>query len=197
MPVPPIAAAVSVSASLGIRTRIFMAAILVDARSVCKKKAPPERGKSSDNGVHPQRFTEGERFYHEQNPPTMAPPAPGWRHSLTGEQIMGSIYAWTILIGGLFYASEAAHAQQQRGATPRFPISGAAIAVAPPQDGQPAAWVTNGGLVLYCIRQPPADPNDPKQNPAGRVRCVGTAIGPPQSGGAPTSLTPIGDAAQN
>jgi hypothetical protein len=109
---------------------------------------------------------------------------------------MGSVLAWTILIGGLICAADIAHAQQQRGTPPRFPIAGAAIAVAPPQDGQPAAWVTNGGLVFYCIRLPPADPNDPKQNPAGRLRCAGAPIGQPQ-GGVPTSLTPIGDAAQN
>ena len=105
---------------------------------------------------------------------------------------MGPVLAWTILIVGLACAADTAHAQQQGRAAPRFPISGAAIAVAPLQDGQPAAWVTNGGLVFYCIRQPPADPNDPKQNPAGRVRCTGTAIiGQPQ-GGVPISLTPIG-----
>ena len=120
----------------------------------------------------------------------------------TGSTIMGSVFARIILIGGLVCAAGTAHAQQQRGAAPRVPIAGAAIAVAPPLDGQPAAWVTNGGLVLYCIRQPPADPNDPKQNPAGRVRCSGAFIGQPQGGsqpqgGVPTSLTPIGDAAQN
>jgi hypothetical protein len=108
---------------------------------------------------------------------------------------MGSVLAWAILIAGLVCAADTAHAQQQRGTAPRFPMSGAAVAVAPPQDGQPAAWVTNGGSVFYCIRQPPADPDDPKQNPAGRVRCTGAAIGPPQAG-APTGL-PIGDAAQN
>jgi hypothetical protein len=32
------------------------------------KNAPPERGKSSDNGVHPQTFTEGEKFYHKASP---------------------------------------------------------------------------------------------------------------------------------
>ena len=110
---------------------------------------------------------------------------------------MGSVLAWTILIGGLVCAVDTAHAQQQRGPAPRFPISVAAIAVAPHQDGQPAAWVTNGGSAFYCIRQPPADPDDPKQNPAGRVRCAGGPISQPQGGGVPISLAPIGDAAQN
>jgi hypothetical protein len=91
---------------------------------------------------------------------------------------MGSILARTILIGGLVWVAGTANAQQQKGTVPG-PPSGAAIAVAPPQDGQPAAWVTNGGLVFYCIRRPPENPNDPKENPAGRISCSGGPIGQP------------------
>ena len=96
----------------------------------------------------------------------------------TGGMIMGTTLARTILIGGLVWVAGTANAQQQKAPVPG-PPSGAAIAVAPPQDGQPAAWVTNGGLVFYCIRRPPENPDDPKQNPAGRVSCSGGPIGQP------------------
>ena len=86
---------------------------------------------------------------------------------------------WTMLVGMLVYVAPVALAQQ-RTTSPLFPSIGAAIAVAPTQDGQPAAWVTNGVFVFYCMRRPPEKPDDPSENSvAGKLYCTGGTISQP------------------
>lgn len=86
---------------------------------------------------------------------------------------------WTILVGMLVYVAPVALAQQ-RTASSLFSNTGAAIAVAPTQDGQAAAWVTNGTFVFYCMRRPPEKPGDPSENPvAGKLYCTGGPISQP------------------
>jgi hypothetical protein len=84
-----------------------------------------------------------------------------------------------ILAGFMVCAAPTSALTQQKPSPPHLPTSGAAIAVAPAKEGEAAAWVTNGSAVFYCVRRPPADPSDPKQNPAGRVNCSGGAITQP------------------
>jgi hypothetical protein len=86
---------------------------------------------------------------------------------------------WTMLVGMLVCVAPVALAQQ-RTTPPLLPSTGAAIAVAPAQDGQPAVWVTNGAFVFYCVRRPPEKPGDPAENPvAGKLYCAGAAISGP------------------
>ena len=91
---------------------------------------------------------------------------------------MTPIRLCAILLVPLICAAQIVHAQQpqQKPAVPTPPRTtgtGAAIAVAPLQNGESAVWIVTEDAVFYCVHRPAPEP---EKNPAGGIQCTGGRI---------------------